>query len=77
VVMDSIVPEPGVCTPYQERQIRNMDITMRMLCNAKERTENDWTNLFDEADEKRRFKVVDILKPAGSLLGFVSVEWVG
>jgi hypothetical protein len=77
VVMDSIVTEPGTFTPYQDRPISCMNITMKMLCNAKERTESDWRRLIGESDENGRFKVIDILKPAGSILGFVVVEWVG
>jgi hypothetical protein len=77
VVMDSIVTKPGTCTPYQDRPVSCIDITMKMLCNAKERTESDWKRLIGEADEKGRFRIVDTLQPAGSMLGFVVVEWVG
>ncbi|KAF2474448.1 S-adenosyl-L-methionine-dependent methyltransferase [Lindgomyces ingoldianus] len=75
VLMDSVVPEPGVLTPYQERPVKLFDMVMKVLFNAKERNETDWRELVQEADE--RFRVVDVRRPVGSQLGIVVVEWEG
>jgi hypothetical protein len=75
ILMDSIVPEPGTLTPFQEKPIRAFDIMMKGLFNGKERAEGDWMKLVQEADE--RFDVVEVRKPAGSHLSIIVVEWKG
>jgi hypothetical protein len=75
LMMEHIVPEPGLLRPFQARPIRQFDIVMKELFNAKERSENDWRKLLASADE--RFNVVDIITPLGSQLGIVVVEWRG
>lgn len=77
VIMDAITPEPGVIPPYQDRKIRDYDTMMKILFNAKERTEGDWRALFTKADKEGRFVVMDVIRPAGSQLGFVVAEWTG
>jgi hypothetical protein len=77
VLLETILPEPGVLSPYQERAIRNFDVVMKATFNAKERTEGDWRAIIADADDKGRFSVVDVLRPAGSQLGFMVVEWTG
>lgn len=77
VLMDAILPEPGVLSPYQERAIRNFDIVMKATYNAKERTENDWREIIADADEEGKFNVVEVLQPVGSQLGFLVIEWTG
>lgn len=77
VLMETILPGPGVLTPYQERMIRNYDIVMKVLFNAKERTEEDWREIIADADDEGRFSVVDVLRPTGSQLGFMVIEWTG
>lgn len=41
--------------------------------NAKERTANDWTTLFKEADP--RFKLTRVSQPSKSSLAIVEVTW--
>lgn len=77
VLMDAVIPEPGVLSPYQERTIRDYDIMMRVLFNARERSESGWRNLIGEAFEEGRFEIVEVLRPRGSQLGFLVVEWKG
>lgn len=77
VVMDGIVPEPGVLGKLDERRIMGYDILMKALFNAKERSEGEWRTLFDEADEEKRFRILQILQPERSQLGFVVAEWMG
>jgi hypothetical protein len=75
LIMEHIVPEPGMLTPFQERPIRHFDMVMKELFNAKERSENDWRKLLASSDD--RFNVVEIKSPIGSQLGIVVVEWQG
>jgi hypothetical protein len=75
ILMDSIVPEPGTLTPFQEKPIRAFDIMMKGLFNGKERTEGDWMKLVREADDK--FDVVEVRKPVGSHLCIIVVDWKG
>ncbi|OCL08126.1 S-adenosyl-L-methionine-dependent methyltransferase [Glonium stellatum] len=75
VINDHVVPEPGVLSPYQDRQVRAFDLVMKECFNAKERDVNDWTNLLKEADE--RFAVLEIVRPVGSQLQMINVEWKG
>lgn len=77
VLMDAILPEPGVLSPYQERMIRNFDVVMKATYNAKERTEGDWRAIIADADEEGRFNVVDVVRPVGSQLGLLVIEWIG
>lgn len=77
LLMETIVPEPGVCTPYQERPLRNYDLIMNMLFAAKERSLSDWKKLIGDADERGRFELVDVLQPEGSQLGFLVIDWQG
>ncbi|KAF1843483.1 S-adenosyl-L-methionine-dependent methyltransferase [Cucurbitaria berberidis CBS 394.84] len=77
ILMDAIVPEPGVLSPFQERSIRDYDMVMKMLFNAKERTEIDWRKLIGDADEGGRFEVIHVLRPVRSQLGFLVIEWTG
>jgi hypothetical protein len=77
VLMEAMLPEPGVLSPYQEQPIRNYDVVMKMLFNGRERSESDWRKLIADADESGRFKVVEVLRPAKSQLGFLVVEWMG
>lgn len=77
VLMETILPEPGVLSPYQERMIRNFDIVMKATYNAKERTEADWRAIVADADEEGQLSVVDVLRPTGSQLGFLVIEWTG
>ena len=77
IVMDGILPEPGVLGKLDERRITGYDTVMKALFNAKERSENEWRALFDEADTEKRFRIVQVLQPKRSQLGFIVAEWQG
>ena len=51
----------------------NLDLGMKELLNAKERTSEDWKQLFQEADP--RFKLISIKKPPASELSIVEFCW--
>jgi len=75
LVNDSVLPEIGQVSKYQERVLRHSDLMMWRMFNAKERDEADWRKLFAETDE--RFRVVQVIRPPGQALGIVEVEWRG
>ncbi|KAF2028429.1 S-adenosyl-L-methionine-dependent methyltransferase [Setomelanomma holmii] len=77
ILMDAIIPEPGVLSPYQEREVMKLKIMMKCSFNGNERTESDWRNLVAGADEQARFEMVQVLQPQGSQLGFLVIEWTG
>jgi hypothetical protein len=54
LISDCIVPEraEGAVTMAEANRHRQLDLLMLALFGAKERTENDWSNLFREADER-------------------------
>ena len=54
---------------------RAMDMLMLSICNARERDEDDWRQVFAEADS--RFKVLRVFTPKGAALGIVDVVWDG
>ena len=50
-----------------------MDMLMLSICNARERDEEDWRQVFKEADS--RFEVLRVFTPKGSALGIIDVVW--
>jgi hypothetical protein len=71
VINDHVVPPPGILGPFQDRMIRRFDMVMKGFFNAKERNEEDWKKLLEEADQ--RFRIVDIKRPEGSQLQIIEV----
>jgi hypothetical protein len=60
LINDVIVPErpEGDVTMAEANQLRQMDLLMLALFGAKERTENDWRQLFKKVDE--RLEIVNL-----------------
>ena len=58
VVVDSVMPEPGVAPAPLERLKRATDLNMMTFFNARERTEEDWKDLFGLADPRFKFQGV-------------------
>lgn len=38
---------------------------------------SDWRNLIAEAYDKGKFEIVEVMRPAGSQLGFIVIKWMG
>jgi hypothetical protein len=67
LINDVIVPErpEGDVTMTEANQLRQMDLLMLALFGAKERTENDWRQLFKKVD--KRLEIVNLhYKPRGA-----------
>jgi hypothetical protein len=75
LVHEYVVPEPGKGSVTSQLSFRWMDVLIRGLCNGKERDEQDWHDLFSNADA--RFKIRAIHHTPLSQLGIVDVEWCG
>lgn len=74
IINDHVLPPPGVLPPVAERGVRAMDMIMMSLFNARERSKEDFEQLFAEADA--RFQQIKVWKPEGSQLGLAEATWV-
>ncbi|KAI0015114.1 S-adenosyl-L-methionine-dependent methyltransferase [Xylariomycetidae sp. FL0641] len=75
LVNDSVLPEPGSLSRWQEYRIRSTDLTMKEITNSRERELGDWEKLFEMADS--RFQFQGGKQPAGSDLWILVAEWKG
>jgi SAM-dependent methyltransferase len=74
IVLNELVPPPpGVGSPYGNKLLRTMDLTMLELHNGKERDDDDWRQLFNDCDP--RFKYLGVTRPPGSRLAVVQAKW--
>ncbi len=55
LINDTVLPELGQRTRYEERLLRQLDVAMMVVINAKQRTEKEFRELVKGADE--RFEV--------------------
>lgn len=75
LVIDGVMPPMGVLPNTIERKVREMDVTMMEIGNAKERSEEEWKRVVEEADG--RFAWKGVKTPEGSRLSVMEWEWVG
>ncbi|KAL8743969.1 MAG: hypothetical protein Q9190_003738 [Brigantiaea leucoxantha] len=73
VINDRVIPGHGEAHYLAEREVRDYDMYMLAFQNAKERTADDWTMLFSEADP--RFRLTKIRQPLKSSLAIVEFTW--
>lgn len=73
LVMDFVMPPPGVLPNEMDRKLRAMDLTMLEIGNAKERDLGEWKSLFAQADS--RFSFQGVKQPEGSRLAIVEAVW--
>ncbi|KAF2728965.1 S-adenosyl-L-methionine-dependent methyltransferase [Polyplosphaeria fusca] len=66
MIMDLIFPEPGTLPVWRERDLRQKDLQILTLFNAKERTLEEWKILFCTADPRLVLK--EVFQPKGSTL---------
>lgn len=55
LINDTVLPKLGQRTRYEERLLRQLDVAMLVVINAKQRTEREFRDLVREADA--RFEV--------------------
>lgn len=58
VICDIILPEPNTMVKTREAMIRALDLTMLSMFNAKERSYDDWQELFTSVDPSLRITAV-------------------
>ena len=75
LLMEGIMPGRGELENMEERRVRTMDLVMMEVGNAKERSEEEWKKLFEEADGRWRW--VGVRTMVGSALGILEAVWEG
>ncbi|KAF2008892.1 S-adenosyl-L-methionine-dependent methyltransferase [Aaosphaeria arxii CBS 175.79] len=58
LINDTVIPEPGEKTAYEEFGLRQVDLAMWIVFNSKQRTEREFRKLLFRADE--RLKLVKV-----------------
>lgn len=61
VIMDAVLPPPGVVPMAQERMLRAFDVSMFTQLNARERAFEDWVALLASVDP--RLKITSVKPP--------------
>lgn len=72
VIMDMVLPTPGTSSQTFEAALRQKDLTMRQVLNAKEREVEDWHALIRKVDE--RLRIVAIRRPEGSQQSIIEIS---
>ncbi|KAF4628136.1 hypothetical protein G7Y89_g10015 [Cudoniella acicularis] len=72
VIMDMVLPIPGTTSQTLEAALRQKDLMMRQVLNAKEREVEDWHTLVRKVDEGMH--IVAIRRPEGSQHSIIEVS---
>lgn len=72
VIMDMVLPTPGTSSQTFEAALRQKDLMMRQVLNAKEREVEDWHALIRAVDE--RLQIVAIRRPEGSQQSIIEIS---
>jgi hypothetical protein len=71
IVMDYVMPPRGTVPLVLERLLTGLDLSMMGLLNSKERSRDEWIELFAKADE--RLEVKAFRQPPGSAATLIEV----
>lgn len=74
LVMDAVLPEPGSLPDAMDRIIRSLDLTMKHVLNAKERSQIEWQSLLTSVDKTLVIK--SITRPDGSAMSVLEIKSV-
>lgn len=72
VIMDMVLPAPGSGPRTFEAALRQKDLTMKQVLNAREREVEDWSSLIHQVDS--RLKIVAIRRPEGSQHSIIEIS---
>jgi hypothetical protein len=75
LVNDHCLRKPGVESMWDEKLMRTMDLIMLTLLNARERSVEDFRELFARVDG--RFKFLGETRPEGCRMSIVEAIWEG
>lgn len=64
IIMDMVLPKPGTASTTFEAALRQKDLMMREVMNAKEREVEDWYSLVGKVDKNLEIRA--IRRPEGS-----------
>jgi SAM-dependent methyltransferase len=73
LINDTALPERGEMSRWEERTLRDLDMTMLTLLNAREREIAEFKKLFEVAD--KRFKWVGASQPPKSKMWKIEAVW--
>ncbi|KAE8141739.1 S-adenosyl-L-methionine-dependent methyltransferase [Aspergillus pseudotamarii] len=71
LIVDIVLPDPGVIPASKERLLRVQDLIMRQVFNSMERHLENWMDIFKRVDE--RLIVKSIVEPHGSLMSLIEL----
>lgn len=71
ILMDYVMPPRGALPLTLERVITGLDLTMMGLLNSKERSREEWIELFSKVD--KRLEVKAFRQPPGSAATLIEV----
>ncbi|KAL3458199.1 S-adenosyl-L-methionine-dependent methyltransferase [Aspergillus heterothallicus] len=74
VLVDTVVPEPGVLPWHVERMISVLNMQMLVVVNGKERNLQEWEDLLVRADP--RLRIVGVKQPENSVASVIEVALV-
>ncbi|KAF8466321.1 S-adenosyl-L-methionine-dependent methyltransferase [Kalaharituber pfeilii] len=69
IVMDSVLPGRSRAYLWEEKLLRNRDLTMMQVFNSCERTRGDWEALLGKAG----MRIVRAVRPVGSVMTIIEV----
>ena len=72
VIMDMVLPTPGTSSQTLEAALRQKDLMMRQVLNAREREVEDWQALIRSVEE--RLQIVAIRRPEGSQHSIIEIS---
>lgn len=68
LINDTVIPEPGEKTAYEEHSLRQMDLAMWIVFNSKQRTAREFRKLLTLADTRMKVRTTSILAKDSSTL---------
>lgn len=68
LINDTVIPEPGEKTAYEEHGLRQMDLAMWIVFNSKQRTAQEFGKLLAQADPRLRVRITSKLRKRSSTL---------
>lgn len=74
LICERALPEPGTAAVIDEKEIRTVDMYMMHNLNGRERSVQDFFNLFEKADERFRFR--NTYKVEGTTYAICEAFWI-
>ncbi|KAE8356308.1 S-adenosyl-L-methionine-dependent methyltransferase [Aspergillus coremiiformis] len=72
IIVDIVLPEPGVMLTSRERLLRVQDLIMMQVYNSMERQLDEWMGMFKAVDARLKVKMIE--QPLGSLMSLIELS---